>query len=214
MKKTIFVILATISFINFNCQKESVNLYDNDLESFKSANGLQFKGTVLENEISWKFDNYNNGITGGYASFWGTVNGLPSDTTIQQKGFSIGDYEKRGGVFTLEVRSPAFSVNSTDSEKKKIFEVGKKTFNSKTGSIYQGFKIAVLANNGFSTTNNGEQVNSSFEIVKVVEKDANPVQQEPKKLLLWMVFSCNLYDLDGKKAGEIKNGRFVTEFRF
>lgn len=213
MKKTLLILLALISLINFSCQKESVNLYDNELEVFKSASGLQFNGTVLENEISWKFDNYNNGITGGYASYWGTINGFPNDTTIQ-KGFIIEDYEKRESVFTLEVRSPAFFINSTDLEKKEIFEVGKKQFNSQSGSIYQGFKIAVVANNGFFTTNNGDQANSSFEIVKVVEQDANPELQEPEKLLLWMVFSCNLYDLEGRKAGEIKNGKFITEFRF
>jgi hypothetical protein len=214
MKKTSLILLALISLINFSCQEETVNLYDNELEVFKNESGLQFNGTVLENEISWKFDNYNNGITGGYASYWGAMSGLPSDTTIQQKGFIIGDYEKREDVFTLEVKSPAFSINSSDFEKKEIFEVGKKQFNSKTGSIYQGFKIAVVTNNGFFTTNNGDQANSSFEIVKVVEQDANPELLEPKKLLLWMVFSCNLYDLEGQKVGEIKNGKFITEFRF
>lgn len=214
MKKAAFGILVLFSLINFSCQKESMNLYDNELEVFKSASGLQFNGTVIENEISWKFDNYNNGITGGYGSYWGTMNGLPSDTTIQQKLFNIGDYEKREDVSTLEVRSPAFSINYSDLEKKEIFEVGKKQFNSKTGSIYKGFTIAVVVNNGLFITNNGDQVNSSFEIVKVVEQNANPGLKEPKKLLLWMVFSCNLYDLEGHKAGEIKNGKFITEFRF
>lgn len=214
MKKTILILLALFSLINFSCQKESMNLYDNELDVFKNASGLQFNGTVLENELSWKFDNYNNGITGAYGIYWGTMNGLPSDTTIQQKLFSISDYEKRGGIFTIEVRSPAFSINSSDFEKKEMFEVGKKPFNSKTGSIYQGFRIAVLANNGLLTTNNGEQVNSSFEIIKVVEQNAYPELKEPKKLLLWMVFSCNLYDLEGQKAGEIKNGKFITEYRF
>jgi len=211
MKKTVLILLATVSLISFSCKKESVNLYDDvELEKFKNLTGVQFSGKILNYEINWKFDNWDNNIGTTYGRKWGLMNGLLEDTTIQRITSDIYDYEKQGEIFNLEINSPALDIDSSFAYKKTLFETGKKYFHSDKDPIDKGFLVKIQSKHGDFYTNNGNQMSSTFEIVKVEETIPNLARNEPRLLVLWIVLSCNLYDYNGQKAGEIKDGKFIT----
>lgn len=206
MKKLItLILLATL--INFGCEKESIEPANKDIEQFKAQSTIQFIGKVLSENIYWKFDNWNNGIGAFSESFWCVT----EDKTIQQRNFSIYDYQKRENLTLLKIVSPAFSINDNYETKKLIFDIGKKEFQHEGNSIYEGFIIQGNTNDICFSTKGGEQKNSSFEIVKIKELPTVYSDQDYKKVRLWIIVSCTLYGCGGQKIGRIENGRFVTE---
>lgn len=213
MKKAAFGILVLFSVIIFGCHKEPVDTYVDKFEQFKNLSGIQFSGTILDQEINWKFDNWNNNIGATYGSYWSLMNGLSTDTTIQRKASEIYDYEKRDVIFNLEVKSPALCIDSSYTYKKSIFAIGKKYLHSDVDPIDKGFLVKIQSKHGDYYTNNGKQENSTFEIIKTEETVENLNRNEPKLLVLWIVISCNLYDYNGQLAGVIKDGKFLTQIK-
>ena len=212
MKKLKFGVLVMISLFILSCEKEKendpVNLPIDVYADFKTQTDIQFSGTILGIETSWVYDNGNDSIDASYGFDWG----LTSDPTIKQCVFDIYTHEKRVENYSLIVKSPSFSINSTYNYKKSIFEVGEKKFNSASNAIFEGFEVILIAKNGYYTTSYGNQESSSFEIIKMEELPANPEKFQPRKLRLWIVLSCNLYEGGNiEKSGEIKNGKFIAE---
>jgi hypothetical protein len=211
MKKAAFGILVLFSVINFSCHKEPVDTYVDEIEQFKNQTGIQFSGTILGQEVNWKFDNWQNNIGATSGSYWSLMNGLSADTTIQRRASEIYDHERRDEIFNLEVKSPAFCIDSSYVYKKSLFEIGKKYFHSDKDPIEKGFLVKIQSKNGDYYTNNGKQDNSTFEIIKTEETVENLDRNEQKYLVLWIVISCNLYDYNGQLAGVIKDGKFLTQ---
>ena len=207
MKNLTFGLIVIISLINVSCRKDKIDPNIEELEIFKNQTEIQFTGTVLGNEINWTFDNWENGIGATYGRSWNLTN----DTTIQQFSFEIYDVEKSQEIEHLEIKSPAFSSNDTYSFKKSLFESGVKKFHSMTSTIYEGFEITVYSKNSIYWSSYGEQKNSTFNIIKVQELAPNPQTYEPAKLRLWIVLSCNLYNGNEQKVGEIKDGKYISE---
>jgi len=199
-----------ISLFILSCEKEKepINPPIDIYADFKTQTDIQFSGTLLGNETSWVYDIGNDSIDTSYGFTWG----LTSDPTIQQCVFQIYTYEKRAENYLLIVKSPAFSIYSTYSYKKSIFEVGEKKFNSASNAIFEGFEVILISKNRNYSTSFGNQDSSSFEIIKMEELPANPEKFEPPKLRLWIVVSCNLYEGGNiEKSGEIKDGKFIAE---
>lgn len=209
MKKitTGILILMTIIIYSCNEEKELVDPFIEEIEQFKAQSIIQFSGQVLENEINWKFDNWNNGIGGYGESFWC----LTDSKKIQQRNFTIYDYEQRDDIISLKIKSPAFSIDSSLLFKKTIFEIGRKALRSSSNSIYEGFEIQGNSKNACFSSLYGDQNASSFEIIKVQELTPDDPEKDYKKLRLWIVVSCNLFQCEGQKIGMIKGGKFIAE---
>lgn len=207
MKKLIPLIIILTALINFGCDKESIDPINKGIEQFKTQTAIQFQGKVLNEDVYWKFDNWDNGIGAYGESFWCVTD----DKTIQQRNFSIYDYEKRENLTFLKIVSPAFSINDSYEEKKSIFDVGKKEFQTEDNSIYEGFIIQGNTKDFCFSTKGGEQKNSSFEIIKIQELPSDYPDKDYKKVRLWTIVSCTLYGCGGQKVGRIENGRFVSE---
>lgn len=207
MRKLIPFITILTTLINFGCDKESIDPLNKDIEQFKAQTVIQFQGKVLNEDVYWRFGNWNNGIGAASESFWCVT----EDKTIQQRNFSIYDYEKRENLTSLKIVSPAFSIKDSYEIKKSIFDVGKKEFQTEGKSIYEGFIIEGNTKDICFSTKGGEQKNSSFEIIKIQELPSDYADKDYKKVRLWTVVSCTLYSCGGQIAGKIENGRFVSE---
>lgn len=207
-RKKIGGILLFSILICAGCNEESVDFENNDLELFKKLSSIQFQGRVMDKDIYWRFDNWNNGIGKFSETFWC----VEDDKTIQQRNFSIYDYEKRDHINMLKIVSPAFSIKDNYEVKLSIFDVGKKNFHLNGESIYNGFIIQGNSADTCFSTQYGPQNESSFEVVRVQELlPDSPESPDYKKTKLWIAVTCNLYSCDGKNIGRIENGRFITE---
>jgi hypothetical protein len=208
MKKITTGILILMAIINYSCNNNDlVDPLTEELEQFKNQTIIQFSGQVLGYDIYWKFGNWNNGIGGYGESFWC----LTDSKKIQQRNFSIYDYEQRDYIISLKIKSPAFSIDSSLVFKKTIFETGRKALRSSSNSIYEGFEIQGNSKDACFSSLYGEQNASSFEIIKVQELTPDDPEKDYKKLRLWIVVSCNLFQCEGQKIGMIKGGKFIAE---
>jgi len=172
-----------------------------ELEAFKTNNSLQFQGKVMGQEINWKYANWENGIGTLYGSNWCVT----EDKNVHQKNFSIYDTEQRDDIYSLGIIFPAFNINDKYENKKMIFDVGSKSFHSLDDSVYDGFTVLVKTKEMSFSTQFGEQEESSFEVVKIQEWEADGVE----KMKLWVLISCDLYSGTGEYYGKIENGQVI-----
>lgn len=208
MKKWTAGILLLISMLLIGCAKElSVDTYNAELELFKGQSALQFSGLVLGNNLNWKFTNWKNGI-GTYSESNFCSRGYKK---VKQLNFAIFDTQSKDSILSLKVNSPLFSIDSSAVYKNVIFGTGKKYLSSPDRSNFDGFEIQGNSKNIDFSSRYGDQEYSTFEILKAEEVVIDPTLPDYKRLRLWIVVSCNLYQSDGKKIGELKNGRFVGE---
>jgi hypothetical protein len=208
IKKLIPTLIILTTIFNISCDKESINPIDEEIEQFKVETTIQFQGKVFDNDIYWKFDNWDNGIGAYSESFWCVA----ENKAIQQRNFAIYDYELRENLTLLKVISPALDTTDLYSVKKAIFEVGLKQFQSAENSIYDGFIIEGTTKIGCFSTYYGSQDKSSIEIIKIQELSPDfPEQTDYKKIRLWTVITCDLYECGGQKVGTIEKGRFISE---
>ena len=210
MRKFLFLFLTLTVSIMIGCEAESVNPLDQEIAAFKNQTAIQFQGKVLEHDISWVFDNWQNGIGALGEHFWCVTD----DTSIQQRNFAIYDIEKRTHVTFLKIVSPALDIKDSYVIKKVIFEVGEKPFRLTDDSIYDGFIIEGVTKDEHFSTYYGPQDKSSIEIVKMEELlPDDPEQPGHKKIRVWTVVTCDLYDCRGQKMGTIDRGRFISEIQ-
>lgn len=80
-----------------------------------------------------------------------------------------------------------------------------------SSTIYNGFEILGTTKNGCFSSSTGDQNFSTFEIIKIQELASDPPLGNTKKIRLWVIVSCNLYECGGQKIGTIKNGKFIGE---
>lgn len=208
MKKRTVGILILISVLVYGCGKElSTDAYNAEIGLFKGESTVQFNGRVLGNTINWKFTNWKNGI-GSYSE----TNVCSRDNRkVQQLNFAIYDTQSRDSIVALKVNSPLFTIDGSSDYKNVIFGIGKKSISSSTCSVFKGFEIQGSARKIDFSSSYGDQEFSTFEIVKAQEVIIDPSIPDYKRLRLWIVVSCNLYQSGGKKIGELKDGKFVGE---
>jgi hypothetical protein len=207
MKKLIFCFL-TILLVNVSCDDEATDPVANEIETFKTYSTIQFRGEVMDKEIKWVFGNWENGIGAYGESYWCVAD----DKTIQQRNFSIYDYEKREDLRFLKIISPAIKTTDPYEDKLSVFEVGKKSFRLGDNSIYDGFIIEGNTKELSFSSSYGSQDGSSFEVVKIQELVPDIAESvDYKKIRLWIVVTCNIYQDVGQKVGRIENGKFIAE---
>jgi hypothetical protein len=208
MNRTHFLMLVLSSLIIYSCDKESIDPFDQEIEQFKHQTKLQFGGTILDNQIYWRFDNWENGIGASYQSCWN----LTDDIKIQNRSFSIYDYDERSHVIVISFSSPAFSIDSSYEYKKSIFDIGIKQYKTTESNIFQGFEISITTIDEVLFTKYGDQSNSTLEIVKLQELTREISDAaDYKRIRLWIIVSCKLYNSGGQIIGSIENGKLLAE---
>jgi len=208
MKYLSLFFIFHLFIINLSCKEETVDPFIAEIEQFKKQTTLQFKGNVNSQDVYWRFDNWDNGIGAAFESSWRASN----DSTIQTRNFAIYDYELREDLTLLRIFSPAFSIMDSYENKRSIFDVGEKKFRLVDDSIFDGFTIQANIDSTVFITNNGSQEGSFFEIIKNEEVLPEHAEQpDNKKIRIWILVSCNLYEYGGNKIGRIENGRFIAE---
>lgn len=208
MKLLYFSLLLSISILFMSCEKEKEDEINKELEMFLSRTAIQFKGNVIEEEVNWIFSNWQNGIGTYTQSFWC----LTADKKIQQRNFSIYDYDQREKIISIKIKSPAFSIDSSFAYKKSIFDPGIKKIRNPEDEIFKGFDIEVSSSNGFFSTIYGNQNLSSLEILKIM--DVQPLEGLPdyNEFKAWFLISCKLYKPNGEYAGKIEKGMMIGNF--
>lgn len=209
MKGLILVVLLSTPILFMSCEKEKEEKEEEkkiDLEMFLSETELQFKGSVIEEDVNWVFSNWQNGIGAFSESFWC----LTADKKIQQRNFAIYDSAQREEIISIKIKSPAFNIDSSFALIKTIFDSGNKNIRNPEDGIFDGFDIEVSSTWGFVSTIYGDQNSSSLEVLKLVEED----QDDYKEIKVWFIISCNLYKPNGELAGKIKNGMLLGYFFF
>lgn len=176
------------------------------IELFKAYPGVRFQGTILNRDVSWRFDNWNNGI--------GTSTGTcpTGEERIQYRNSSIYDYHKREEIYIVTIESPAFCIDSSYAFKKALFAPGSKEIRrSRTGPL-DGFTVNATSPTNCYSTLDGDQSESTLEVIRLEEVPPFEGMPDFKKIRVWMVVNCSLYHCLGTKAGAIKNGLFCLEF--
>jgi hypothetical protein len=207
MKKIFIPIIILVAIMQSGCNKETEVEPAEDYYEFKAQSHMQFRGNALGSDINWIYDNWENG-TGAAGGFWFP---LGDAQKILQTHWSIYGYGKTDFFSLVAITSPAFCADSSYTFKRSIFNPGLKTFHLINNSIYEGFELSGNTQTGHFKTSNGEQDSSSFEIIKTQELPPYSPLKDTKRLRLWIVVSCNLYDFDGKKIGTIKDGQIISE---
>jgi hypothetical protein len=207
MKKISIGILVLVAIVFYGCNKETVDPPIDPYALFKGQSHDQFRGKALGEDIIWIYDNWNNGTGSMTGYFWP----LSENRKIQQSYFSIYDYEQKDFFNLIAMRSPAYCVDSSYVFKKSIFDVGIKTFHLSKNTIYEGFELTGNTKTGHFVTSLGEQDSSSFEIIKTQELPPNSPLKDTKRLRIWILVSCNLYDFDALKIGSIKDGQIIAD---
>ncbi len=208
MKWSRVVPALLLAIFSAGCTKEAVTPIDREIELFKTYSSLQFQGKVFDQSISWSFANWQNGI----GAYWCSYRCLTTDTTIQQRNFAIYDFQQREDLTFLQIKSPAIRTTFPYYFKRKFFERGTKEFQTEGMSIFDGFIVEGWTKLNFFTSYYGDQEGSKFEVVKMEELfPGSPELPDYKKVRLWILVSCNLYDLSGKKIGRMERGKFIVE---
>lgn len=208
MKLLKILLLLSTSILFVSCEKEKEDETNRELEMFLLRTAFQFKGIVLEEEVNWVFSNWQNGIGAYSESFWC----LTADKKIQQRNFAIYDYEGRGEILSIKIKSPAFSIDSSFVYKKSIFDLGVKNIRNPEDEIYDGFDIEVASTYGFFSTFYGNQNSSSLEVLKLEEIEPLEGEEDCKEVKVWFHFSCNLYKPNAEFAGKIEKGMLIASF--
>lgn len=206
MKALIFLLLLLPSILFVGCEKEKEEeiLY----EVFLSRTRPSFKGNVMGEEVNWVVGNWETGI-GSLSGTWWCIT---EDKKIQQRLFTIYDYEENQETYSVDVKSQAFSQDSSFAHKRSIFEVGRKSIRSSEDGIFEGFDIEVSTINGCFSTSFGNQDSSSLEVLKIDEIPPSEGQPDHKEAKVWLVFSCNLYKPNGEYAGRLEDGMLIGNF--
>lgn len=212
MKPLKILVFLSASILFLSCEKEKEQEQEFDihqaLEMFLASNALQFKGMVMDEDVYWVFSDWQNGIGAYTESFWC----LTADKKIQQRNFAIYDYEEREEILSVKIKSPAFSIDSSYTWKKSIFDVGMKLIRNPEDGIFDGFDIEVSGRDGFFSTVYGDQSTGTLEVLRLEEAGAPEGDIDFKEVKVWFHFSCNLYRPNGAYAGQIEHGMLMGNF--
>ena len=215
MKKSlIFLLILTITI---SCSEDPDFELALKIKQFKYKTSPQIEGEILGYNELFVFKDWGNDVGAYYKSFWCLTN----DSTVQNRSYHIYKLNTGlvQGVRKIIVVSPAFYTTIPYEDKKSIFNVSEKPFNSIEGTIFNGFKIKVESQDisystHYSSTEYGNQKDSTFDVIKFekVKMPRDPSDPDYNKVKLWILVNCNLYDSSGNQVGRIDNGKFIIEF--